>query len=138
MLAQTTSDFGQIGPAIAWLGALAVAFGPGAMGITKLVDFLRDTFDKTDKLPRFTWIVAAFVIALAICLGFEVNIIGGFFKELPAFSGSSSMDGVSGQILTGIGLAGAASYWHERMDLASSTAKAADTIEVTDTTSTFG
>jgi membrane-bound ClpP family serine protease len=106
------------------------------MGITKLVDFLRDLLDKEDTWPRFTWIVAAFVIALAICLGFEVNIIGGFFKELPAFSGSSSMDGTAGQILTAIGLAGAASYWHERMDLASSSAKVNDVVveEVAPTT----
>ncbi len=114
MLAQVTGDFGEIGPAIAWLGALAVAFGPGAMGITKIVDFVRG-FDKGDTWPAWIWIAAAFIIALVICLGFEVNIIGGFFKELPAFSGSSSMDGVAGQVLTAIGLAGASSYWHGRM-----------------------
>jgi hypothetical protein len=123
MVAQVTSDFGEVGPAIAWLGALAVAFGPGAIGITKIVDFVRG-FDKFDSWPKWAWIVLAFIVAFAICLGFEINIIGGFFKELPAFSGSSSMDGVAGQALTAVGLAGMASYWHERMDLASSEAKA--------------
>lgn len=127
MLAQVTSDFGEVGPAIAWIGALAVAFGPGAMGITKLVDFVRD-FDKGDTWPKFVWIALAFVIALVICLGFQVNIIGGFFKELPAFQGGTQLDGVAGQILTAVGLAGAASYWHERMDLASSAAKTDDVI----------
>ena len=114
MLAQVTSDFGEIGPAIAWLGALAVAFGPGAMGITKIVDFIRG-FDKGDTWPKWIWIACAFAVALLICLAFEVNILGGFFKELPAFQGSNTLDGVWGQVLSAIGLAGSASYWHERM-----------------------
>ncbi len=127
MLAQVTSDFGEVGPAIAWIGALAVAFGPGAMGITKIVDFIRG-FDKGDTWPKWSFILMAFAVAALICFGFEVNIIGGFFKELPAFSGSSALDGWAGQALSAVGLAGASSYWHERMDLASSAAKTDEVI----------
>jgi hypothetical protein len=87
------------------------------MGITKIVDFIRG-LDKLDEWPGWIWIAVAFVISIALALGFEINIIGGFFKELPAFQGSDKLDGVVGQVLTGVGLAGASSYWHHRMALA--------------------
>ena len=118
MLGQSAGDFGEIGPAIAWIGALALAFGPGAMGITKIVDIVRGVLDKEDKWPGWVWIVVALIVAIGLSLAFQINIVGGFFKELPAFANSDALDGVWGQVLTGLGLAGASSYWHHRMALA--------------------
>lgn len=123
MIGQT--EVGEIAPVLAWIAAAALAFGPGAIGITKLVDAIR-YFDSDDNPRlRILWIVAALVLGLVACLLFQINIVGGLFSQLPAFAGSTSLDGTAGQVLTGLALGGTASYHHERMDRASAQAAAA-------------
>lgn len=108
----------------ALLTAAAVAFGPLAVADTKLVDALRNVLDKDDTWPKVTWQVAAFAIGLAVCLLWQFNVVGALVKQVPALAGVD-LDGTAGQVLTGLGVGGFASYWHERMDLASSRAKQA-------------
>jgi hypothetical protein len=101
--------------AIALISAIAVAFGPLAAGVTKLVDTLRNLFDRTDTAPKWTWNIAALVISLAVCLGFQLDVVTALMKQVPALVNTDLSD-VAGQILTAIGVAGFAAYWHEKMD----------------------
>lgn len=108
----------------ATLTAVAVVFGPLAVADTKLVDSVRNVLDKDDSWPKVTWNILAFVLGLAVCLLWELNVVEALVTQVPALSGVD-LSGVPGQVLTGLGVGGFASYWHERMDLASSRAKAA-------------
>lgn len=128
MLAQDSGGVGELAPVFAWLSAFVLAFGPGAIGITKLVDAVR-SFDKNQDWPKLLWVGLALAFGVVICLVFQINIIAGLVAQLPSFSGSHALDGVAGQVVTGLAMGGTASYWHERMDLASSTAKAAEGAE---------
>src|SRR5262245_29083238 len=114
MLAQ--ADFGEIGPAIAFIGGLVLAFGPGARGITWLVDRVRDAFPKQSADPRFkiAWPLLALAIALLIGFGWDVNIVGAVSDAVPGLKDSAALDGWLGQLLTALGLAGFASSWHDR------------------------
>lgn len=112
MLGQA-QDFGEVGVAIAWVAALVLAFGPGARGITYIVDRIRDVFDKDDSWPTVVPGVIALVIALGVCLGFEINIAGGLLAQVPRFAGTG-LDETAGQVITAVGLAGFASSWHDR------------------------
>jgi hypothetical protein len=117
-------DVGAFAPVLAWIVAVGVAFGPGALAVTKLVDGVR-SFDTTDSWPPVVWIVLAFAIAIVACVAFEINVVGGLWSQLPAAAGSSALNGIVGQALTGAGIAGTASWHHERMDRTSSQAAAA-------------
>lgn len=109
------ADFGEIGPVIAWAVGALVAFGPGARGITWIVDRVRD-FLKIGDDPRYkvAWPLLALGVALVACLIFEVNTVGALFTALPRFTGSHALDGTAGQIVTAVALAGMASSWHDR------------------------
>lgn len=113
MLAQV--DTGQLAPVIAWAVGLVALFGPGARGITWIVDRIRDTVSFGDD-PRFKllWPAVALVIALASCLLFEINVVGAVLADVPRFATSSALSGVWGQIVTAIGIAGFSSSWHDR------------------------
>lgn len=94
--------------------AFLTAVGPIAIGITKLVDLIRNTLDKDDSWPKWSWNVAAFVLGIGYALVTAtnfVNLIAGLRPEL-----SDALGGLPGQILTGIALGGVASFWHEQMD----------------------
>jgi membrane-bound ClpP family serine protease len=126
MIGQTTVDVGQLAPVFALIAAFVVVFGPLATGLTKLVDGIR-YFDKDDD-PRFKilWIAAAFVIAIAVCLAFQINLAAALVAQVPALSTTTALAGVWGQVLTAVGMAGMAGYQHERMDKNSSEAKVAN------------
>jgi hypothetical protein len=127
MLGQVTptDQFAFVGT---WLAALAVAFGPGGIIVAKLVDGIR-YFDKDDD-PRFkiVWIVAALVIGLVVAFAGDINLVGDLFTQLPAFADNTALDGTLGTALTGLGIGASASFWHERMDLASSKAEEAGAV----------
>lgn len=117
MLAQDTAN--QLAPVFALITGVAVAFGPLAIGVTKLVDGLRLLVDRTPETPwpGWVWIGAAMVISIAACLGFQINVADALIQQIPALNGSTILTGVWGQIVTGVGVAGMASYWHETMAL---------------------
>lgn len=103
----------------ALLTATAVAFGPLAVADTKLVDMVRNLLPSG---PRWLWNVLAFGIGIAVCVLFQLNVVDALVHQVPALA-DTDLSGVSGQLLTGLGVGGFASYWHERMDLASARAK---------------
>jgi hypothetical protein len=124
MLAQETAD--QLAPVFALIAGLVVTFGPLAIGLTKLVDGIRSIVDRTPESPwpDWVWILVAFVIGIAVCLGFEINVADALIQSVPAFDQSTALEGVWGSVFTGAGMAGMASYWHNNMKVKS--AKAAE------------
>jgi len=109
----------------ALLTAAAVAFGPLSIAVTKLVDMLRNLVDEDNSWPKWSWNILAFVLALAVCVLWQLNVLEPLVNQIPALS-SADVSGTLGYILTGLGVGAMASYWHERMDKASSEAKAAN------------
>jgi membrane-bound ClpP family serine protease len=124
MLAQDTAD--QLAPVFALIAGLVVTFGPLAIGLTKLVDGIRSIVDRTPESPwpDWVWIAVAFVIGIGVCLGFEINVADALIQQVPAFNGSTALEGAAGSVFTGAGMAGMASYWHNTMKVKS--AKAAE------------
>lgn len=98
------------------LVAFLVAAGPLAIMVTKSVDFLRNALDKNDTWPKWSWNVASFAIGAGYCLLFAVNLAAtvAFRPEV-----ASKLDGVWGQLLTGLAIGAVASFWHEHMSAAS-------------------
>jgi hypothetical protein len=87
-----------------------------AMVVTKVVDLLRNMFDTTPpKRPKWLWNVLALALGVAVALVWHVNMLDNFTSTAP--------QGVFGQLLTGLAIAGAASGWHELFDTLSGTAK---------------
>jgi len=122
MLAQETAD--QLAPVFALIAGLVVTFGPLALGLTKLVDGIRSIVDTTPESPwpDWVWILTAFVVGIGVCLGFEINVADALIASVPAFKGSTALEGWVGSVFTGAGMAGMASYWHNTMKLKSSKA----------------
>lgn len=83
--------------------------------VTKLVDLIRNAFDSGGKAPKWVWNVVAFGVGVTVCLVWEVNALAQFSH--------TGTQGVAGEVLTGLGLAGGASFWHEVMDFFSAKAK---------------
>lgn len=83
--------------------------------VTKLVDLIRNAFDSGDKAPPWVWNVVAFTVGVTVCVIWHVNALAQF--------SSTRLQGTAGEILTGLGVAGGAAFWHEVMDLFSSKAK---------------
>jgi len=109
------AEFGEVGPAIAFLAALVLAFGPGARGLTWIVDRVRDAVPFGDN-PKYkiVWPLLAFAIALLIVFGWDVNIVGALGEAVPGLKDTAALNGWLGQLLTALGLAGFASTWHDR------------------------
>lgn len=116
MLAQTNDAFGQLAPAIGWFAGLVVLFGPTALGLMWIVDRVRDFMGEKGFDPSLKWLwpVLALVLSLVLCLVFQINIIAPAIKQVPLFLQSNALDGVWGQVVTAVGLAGLASAWHDR------------------------
>lgn len=87
--------------------------------VTKLVDLVRklDTQDNPQLKPL--WLVLSMVFGVAIAVIWEVNGLqeSGFAGE------STRLQGVAGQVLTGLLVGGFGSGWHELFDALSSSAK---------------
>jgi hypothetical protein len=97
--------------------AVATVFG---VVVTKTVDVLRNTFDTTPpRLPKWTWNLVAFGLGIALALIWEINMLDNWSDK------DSMVQGITGQILTGISIGGVSSGYHELFDVLSSTAKRA-------------
>ena len=102
---------------------LAALLAVGAV-VTKTVDTVRNVVDKDDSLPKATWNIAAFVIGVGYCVGFQVDLSGAILSLVPALADhSDKLTGVSGQVFTGLLAGGAAGFAHELFDALSSVAK---------------
>lgn len=102
--------------------AVVAAFALLSAGVTKVVDLLRNLFDKTDKFPKWVWNIVAFVVGIATAVGWNQNLTAEVAALIPAVEGMK-VEGVPGEVLTGIAMGGFAGFWHELLDSLSGIAK---------------
>lgn len=103
--------------------ALVAAAGPVAVFVTKATDTVRNTIDRGRVLPRVTWNLVAFAFGVAVSLGFGFNPIAAFAHAVPALADNGTVNGIAGQILSGLVVGAMAGFWHEKMDQWSTSAK---------------
>ena len=107
------------------LTAFLVAALPLAVTVTKVVDLIRNLVDPTDKLPKVLWSVLALVVGILMALGFEINLLSPITAAIPALKDWAPND-TAAEILSGAAIGALGSFWHEKLDLWSSQAKAAN------------
>lgn len=106
------------------LTAFLVTAGPLAVLVTKGVDLVRNLFDPNAGAPKVVWNVVAFVVGVALCVGWQLNPVAGLAHTVPALMASTGLDGVVGQVLSGLVLGAMAGFWHEKLDQWSASADA--------------
>jgi hypothetical protein len=92
-----------------------------ALTVTKAVDFIRNIADKDDTWPKWSWNVAAVLVGLLFCLGWQKNFAADLLALVPAFEGDKVND-VVGYVISGFVLGGLAGFGHEFLDALSSIA----------------
>lgn len=96
--------------------AVGLAFGPLAIGVTKLVDGVKHLIDASNTMDGWVWVVLAFALGIGTCFLFHINVLGPIVAQVPRLS-DMNVNGAPGEIVTGLGVAGMASYWHEHLAL---------------------
>ena len=104
------------------LTAFLLAVGPIAIMVTKLVDFVRNAFDKQGTWPKWSWNVLSFGLGVAYSLLTATNFINLVQGLNPGVTGK--LTGTWGQVVTGLAIGGTASFWHEHLDATSQKASA--------------
>ncbi len=104
-----------MGSALSGSQALLASTTVFAILITKLVDFIRNAFDKDITWPKWYWNLAALALGIAVALIFQINIFANISH--------THVQGWAGQVLTGAGMGAGGSAWHEVLDTLSSSAK---------------
>jgi hypothetical protein len=95
------------------LQALAVI----AATVTATVAIVRRLVDPGGGLPTSTWPICALVIGVGYCLGWQLNLASSFAALVPALAGHTSrLDGVSGQVLTGLASGAVSGFLHDLFD----------------------
>lgn len=105
-------DFGELGPAVAFLVSTAAVLIAGSRGVTWVVDRVRDAVPNQENVPKIVWPLLALAVALVATLGFGINPIGDALAALP--QGSDALGGTAGEVISAVVLAGLASSWHDR------------------------
>jgi hypothetical protein len=109
--------------AFAAFTAFLIATLPLAVGVTKVVDTIRNLFGTAQaNVPKWVWNVLALVIGVLTAVGFEINLLAPIAAAIPALK-DWSPDSTMAEILTGISIGAMAGFWHEKMDEWSSIAK---------------
>jgi uncharacterized membrane protein len=85
--------------------------------VTKAVGMLRNMFDPNGRAPKWVWNLVSFALGITVALIWKINLMDNF--------GTTGIHGFSGQLVTGLAIAGSASGYHELFDTLSSTAKRA-------------
>jgi flagellar biosynthesis protein FliR len=89
-----------------------------AIVVTKSVDMIRNMFDTSPpRVPKQVWNALALGLGIATALIWRINILDNYSSP------TSFVQGVSGQILTGLAIGATASGYHELFDALSSGAK---------------
>lgn len=103
--------------------AFLVAAVPIAVFVTKATDTIRNLVDPVSaerpvpRLPKVTWNVVPFLIGVGLCVGWGFNPVAGLANAVPALANTfHALDGVAGQILSGLSIGAMASFWHEKLD----------------------
>jgi hypothetical protein len=106
-------------------GVLALLVMYGAV-VTKTVDLVRNLLDKDDSWPKWSWNVAAFAVGVAYALGWQLDASASIAALVPALAEHAArLEGVAGQVLTGLLAGGAAGGLHEVFDALSGVASRA-------------
>lgn len=109
--------------------AFLASAGPLALLVTKAVDMIRNLVgDNGATVPRWVWNVVAFGVGVLLCLGWGFNLVSVLAHQVPALAENNRLDGVWGQILTGLSIGGMAGFWHEKLDQWSASAKVNKTV----------
>lgn len=74
----------------------------------RLVDFLRNAFDKTDRIPKAYWLLAAWVLGIGLAL-----IICNTHALVAYFHLNMTGTGCLNVVLAGLGFGSVAGFWHE-------------------------
>lgn len=82
-----------------------------ALIVTKITDTIRNGFDPSAKAPKVVWNTIAFAIGVGVCLIWHINILT--VANVPP---STAVQGLGGEILTGILFGSGSSAWHELLD----------------------
>lgn len=88
-----------------------------ALVCTKTVDLLRNLFDPKGRAKPYVWNVVSLAIGMTLAFIWSLNALEGV-SQTPA-------QGIAGQVLTGLGISGAAGGWHELLDALASFGKKA-------------
>jgi hypothetical protein len=91
--------------------ALIAALAAGALVVTKTVDLFR-SFDKADKAPSWVWIGGAFVVGVAYCVGWQINLTDAGISLVPALA-EQHLSPLAGSIVTGLCFGAGADFWHK-------------------------
>ena len=95
-----------------------------SLTVTKTVDLIRNLVDKGDTWPKWSWNVAALVVGIGFCLGWEKNFAQDLLRMVPAFAkDTDNLAGFGGYLLSGFILGGLSGFGHELLDYLSSGAK---------------
>lgn len=106
------------------LVAFVIAVGPMAITVTKIVDTIRNAFDSGGSAPPVVWNLTAFAVGVGVALLWQFNFVIPLLQAVPALANhTSNLEGIAGQVLTGLGIGAVASGWHEKFDELSSKAK---------------
>ena len=101
--------------AFAAFTAFLIAALPLSVGVTKVVDTIRNAVDPNAKFPKVTWNVAALVIGVLAALGFGFNLFVPLVAAIPRLENSGLATGTLGEVATGLALGAMAGFWHEKM-----------------------
>ena len=110
--------------AFAAFTAFLVAALPLAVGVTKVVDLIRNLIDPSGKFPKAVWSAVAILAGIGLALGWGFNLFEPLIAAIPALEKSGLATGEWAEVATGIAIGGMAGFWHERLDEWSSRAKA--------------
>ena len=111
--------------AFAAFTAFLIAALPFSVGVTKIVDTVRNLFGTAQgSVPKWVWNVLALVLGIVFALAFEINLLAPIAAAIPALK-DWNPDSTMAEILTGISIGAMAGFWHEKMDQWSSQAKVA-------------
>ena len=100
---------------------IVLALTAFSMLITKVVDLFRNVVGPTigPYVSKWTWNAAPLGLGIAMAIAWRVNVLDNYSDP------TSVVQGVFGQVLTGLAMGGTSSGYHELFDLLSSTAKRA-------------
>lgn len=102
--------------------------------VTKVVDLIRNVVDKDDSVSSWVWNVTAFVVGVAACWGWGIDLVAALVALVPALAEKSIGEPWS-LILSGLIAGGFAGFWHEALDALSgsaarSHAQAGDVVDI--------
>jgi len=100
--------------------AFLLLVGPFAIVVTKLVDLLKRAVDPNqERVPVFIWTLAGLLMGVGVALLWQLDYTD-IIVGLPESIGR--LEGVWGQVFTGLGIGAVAAGWHEVFKVLSSTA----------------